>query len=240
MHYQLQTAGAIGRSHLVSRRNGQDAYAAFTAEDFAAGIICDGCSEGVHSEVGAALASQFLINKIQQYHTFYRLSPFMMAEKLSKALDGYLVRLIQPYKFLNLPEITHFVQHHLLFTVVGFIWTPETTAVFYAGDGTHVVNGEDFHDTQYLNVGDTPLYPAYKMIPFAIPSGTLVPDFEVRTYPNVTRLMIGSDAWKDERDLLGQVFEQKRLQRWINRLSEREHRFSDDVSVIALEAEAQS
>lgn len=229
---RVQSAQAVGRNHRVLGKNMQDALGLVNEGYFVAGVICDGCSENKHSEVGAALAASYLTGVIEDYRTCRWMTPAVIASRLEDRLMDYLASLLRPLWMMTDAQKALYVQDHLLFTVVGFIWTPGETAVFYAGDGTLMVDGE----TTHLNVGDTPLYPSYRLIPQAIPPGTVVPPFTIHTYGAVKRLMIGSDAWKKETEKLPLIWNTDHLQRLINRLSDREHRFSDDVSVITLQA----
>ena len=59
------TAAAVtGARHLRVGRNGQDAAAAWSAEHAAAVIVCDGCSGGASSEVGARLGALLAIRML--------------------------------------------------------------------------------------------------------------------------------------------------------------------------------
>lgn len=230
MGYIIESAQHIGRSHLLDFRNRQDAIASVGGENWAAGFIADGCSEGTRSEVGANIAVQYLATETQVIMHENKLRPEQIAHDLSWMLDYYIKYTASLFKTNDERKYVNFVQNNFLFTVVGFIWTPEETAVFYAGDGTVWINDE----VRYLNVGDTPLYPAYKLIPWAIPAETVIPDFTVETYNNVGRVAIASDAWKDERETADRMWEISPLQREINRMSRINHQFSDDTSIIRL------
>lgn len=233
----FQGAQHVGRGHLLSGRNLQDAMCSFRVGDFVAGVICDGCSDGAHSEVGAALGAQYLTALIDDYRNCTWLTPIKIAAKLERRLTQYLQTLLVPYQeIMTEQELAHYVENHLLFTVVGFIWTPEESVFFYCGDGTILINDEVHH----LNVGNKPLYPAYRLIPYAVPKTLVVPPMEIMARSHVTRLGIGSDAFKDERDLIREMWRQENLQRTINLLSEQSHAFYDDVSIMTLEMEIES
>src|SRR5262249_39126815 len=53
-------AHSIGRDHILAQKNYQDAHALIQTDTHIIGVICDGCGEGVRSEVGAALAAEFI------------------------------------------------------------------------------------------------------------------------------------------------------------------------------------
>lgn len=225
MALQIQTARAVGRRHLIDGTNCQDALAVFRSETRVVGIICDGCSEGKHSEVGATLAAEYLAHLVGNAKVP---NWFAFLEALHYYVEDFLKTLLLPYSYFDDWQRAAFVRDHLLFTVVGFLWEGDLVHTFYCGDGTVVLNDLVLH----LNEGDMPTYPAYALVPYAIPEGTPVPTMKVGRFTKINQIAIGSDAWKDERDLLPAILDKSRLQREVNRLSLREHRFQDDVSLI--------
>src|SRR5690349_9860607 len=58
------SAAVTGARHTRSGRNGQDAAATWLGDDAGAIVVCDGCSAGAASEVGARLASQLVIGAL--------------------------------------------------------------------------------------------------------------------------------------------------------------------------------
>lgn len=55
------TATVTGARHLRVARNGQDAAAAASGPGWAAAAVCDGCSAGAYSEVGARLGAALVV-----------------------------------------------------------------------------------------------------------------------------------------------------------------------------------
>jgi hypothetical protein len=55
------TATVTGARHLRVARNGQDAAAAASGPGWAAAVVCDGCSAGAYSEVGARLGAALVV-----------------------------------------------------------------------------------------------------------------------------------------------------------------------------------
>src|SRR5690349_14434049 len=55
------SAAVSGARHLRVGRNGQDAAAAWVGDSAGAIVVCDGCSAGASSEVGARLGAQLVI-----------------------------------------------------------------------------------------------------------------------------------------------------------------------------------
>lgn len=222
---RVQTAQHIGRTHLLDGRNRQDALRVVEGDSYVIGVICDGCSEGQYSEVGANLGAE-IFSKFFAAMARWRVPVLLNLESMVESRLKAIVD-INVYS----EDVVDFVHDYLLFTVIGFIWTPAETVVFWQGDGTLWVNDE----VQHLNVGNTPFYPAYRLIRDALPAGMDMPDFTIGRYTDVKRIAIGSDAWKDEPELADKVWDCFHLQRQINIWSDRQHRFKDDVSLIALE-----
>lgn len=224
--YFHEGAQHIGRRHWIDYGNKQDVSQLLFGMNSSVGVICDGCSEGAHSETGAALAAKFFTSEALVYLENTSKDPGTIAERVGRKLDQYLLDLTIAQTWNTDAEYVHFVQNHLLFTVVGFITRGSDVALFYAGDGTLWIDDE----RRDLNPGDTPMYPAYRLIPDAVPKGLIVPELQVECYHNPKRFAIGSDAWKEEPDI--DMWALHPLQREINRLSRVDHRFGDDVSII--------
>src|SRR6266851_3553756 len=223
MAHRLLQGIVPGRGHILDARNCQDALSSITFEinskSYVAGVVADGCGGGKHSEVGAQLAVQFIPREIR---------------RLVK--NGLSLEPIPNHLF----ELVHFVNHHFLFTVLGFIVGPEQTLVFAAGDGIVIIN-DDIHlrdqhnapayigyhliDRRYLGEDATPLASAFDL--YILPTETL------------KRLAIGSDAWMEEQALLELVWGLKPpagLQLQMNRWSDA-RRLKDDASMIVVELE---
>ena len=59
-NWKLTTAAVAGARHQRAARNGQDAVASWLGADAAAIVVCDGCSAGAGSEMGARLGAQLV------------------------------------------------------------------------------------------------------------------------------------------------------------------------------------
>ena len=244
LQFQARKAIHIGRQHLINFTNCQDAcflyQGEFDEQPLIIGIICDGCSEGEASEVGARLASEFLIR--EALHLFQKSVP---VEVIPGVLYSTLVEFLRNqvhagHAFFNSQDQVNFIKNNLLFTVVGIIATPSKCVVFITGDGTIVINDEVI----IVDANNTPSYPAYHLVDRSklntnaseLPTSFDIYDIDMET---IGRVAIGSDAWHHEQDLLEeQIWGFKNsagLQRKINVWSKSEKRFSDDVSIITVE-----
>ena len=65
MNTNTAAASVIGARHQRAGRNGQDAAVVVTGEDVAIAVVCDGCSSGASSEVGARLGAMVFAQKLR-------------------------------------------------------------------------------------------------------------------------------------------------------------------------------
>ena len=127
----------------------------WTCDDAAAIVVCDGCSSGANSEVGAKLGARVLIG--------------MLAARLrvGAQLDWAAVRadLVQVFATLleQLPgDRALAIREHFLFTVVAAVVTHDGLAVWAMGDGIYAIGDRmrqlgPFEDNQ-------PPYLAYDLL----------------------------------------------------------------------------
>src|SRR5687767_1931545 len=246
--FEVRKGTHIGRGHLIDFINRQDAHQLFDGQindqRVIIGIICDGCSgeegqkKNMSSEVGATLGSTFLIRETiallkRNISTTY--IPIVLYPNLIRFLKNTL----DQYSFVDPIDKVTFIEHHLLFTVIGFVLTPENTVTFIAGDGTLVINNE----ARFIDSDNKPMYPAYHLVDRSLlqeSSSRLPNGFEVNFYKTdeIKNLAIGSDAWKGEPELIDQIWGFKNpsgLQRRLNVWSNKEKRFKDDVTIITVE-----
>ncbi len=236
MLYQIRSALHIGRSHINYGKNCQDALDIRHGQDYAIGIVCDGCSEGKHSEVGSNLASRFLsieAEKLVSSGIAASIVPGILYHSLLKFL-----RLILDSYSLTEVEKVEFIKDHLLFTVMGAIITPHKAVIFTQGDGLVIVND----DQKIIDQDNSPYYFSYHLLDprylsdkrSALPSTFQIDAIEAKVFQ---RCAIGSDAWAQELNLLSAIWGYESaagLQRRIN-VWAREKHFEDDVSLITIE-----
>lgn len=230
---RVRAAQIIGRSHLLSGRNCQDALKTGSLEirgqKMFYGVICDGCSSGESSEVGAKLAATFLGRQIEvllkQRTPLNKIPPV-----LHKRMLGFLKGLLGKISFDSPSSRNDFISDNFLFTILGFIYTDDEAIIFVQGDGVWIVNDE----VTIRDENNTPNYIAYSLLPFR-PS-----EFEVNRFPGklISRIAIASDALVEEKGFISELWGNTHplgLQRKVNFLSREDHRFRDDLSLIALE-----
>ncbi len=135
MGFEIATGSVIGRDHTRGLRNNQDAFASRFTEEFGVVVVCDGCSSGAHSEVGAHLGAQLIAEEffaalsIERYDVVERARQNVLAQLrvLAKAMGG---------------SFTQVVNDYFLFTTLVAVVKPRNTYIFGIGDGVFALNGD--------------------------------------------------------------------------------------------------
>jgi hypothetical protein len=137
--FELAAGSVAGRSHALAGRPNQDAFAYRAAASGLVGVVCDGCGSGGHSEVGAALGAEILVEQVMleidagaevdEEATWERVRARTLAilGPIARAMGSSLGRVVAEY---------------FLFTVLGVAVARDRAAVFGIGDGIFAV-GED-------------------------------------------------------------------------------------------------
>jgi hypothetical protein len=234
MDFRVQAGIVTGRHHLLDGRNCQDAlsYLRFeiAGQPYITGALADGCGSGLHSEAGAHLAVQYatcaLRDLVQQ-------SPALdiLSSHLFERLFHFLRYTVDSYCFADESERTRFVHDHLLFTLLGFLITPEETLIFVTGDGIVIINDDIPLEERHA----APPYIGYMLLQ-QHPEHPAIQHYQFAT-KELKRLAIGSDAWLEEKALLPEIWAgttPSSLQRAMNKWSDARH-FIDDASLIIVE-----
>ena len=128
----------IGMEHLESGMNCQD----YGFEGDRVSCVCDGCSEGKHSEVGAKLYSHLWGEReFGNAHCFQKMIDFF----------GNSAKVLKDY---------------MSFTILQLIYGYEENVVQYCGDGYIILQDHDGNITfEELSDGEYPKYYIYNYIP---------------------------------------------------------------------------
>jgi Protein phosphatase 2C len=182
---KIAGGSVIGREHRRVGRNNQDALAWRRGPGGAVAVVCDGCSAGRRSEVGAALGARLWCRKLgERLEAGGALDDRALwldvRDAVLAALGGVAAALGG-----DLAEVVH---EHFLFTSVVAAWTEAHAAVFAIGDGVVGFDGETralgpFPDNQPPYLGYGLLGPA--------PAPTVL---EVRPAGAVEAILIASDG----------------------------------------------
>ena len=165
------TATVVGARHLRIARNGQDAAAAASGPGWAAAVVCDGCSAGAYSEVGARLGAAIVVAALAR-----RLAGGGGAcgagasggcVDLWADVQAEVIRALSVLADRMGPDRVQTVVDHFLFTIVAVAATREATTVWAIGDGAYSFGEHTrvlgpFADNQppylgYALLGDTPV-----------------------------------------------------------------------------------
>jgi hypothetical protein len=137
MYTILSAAAAVsGARHVRIARNGQDAAASWVGDGAAAIAVCDGCSAGTSSEVGARLGAQLVVGALAA-----RLS---RGERPSALWSGVRTQVAATLGQLAAampgdPETA--IRDHFLFTVVAAAVAGDEVSVWAIGDGGYALGG---------------------------------------------------------------------------------------------------
>ncbi|MCX6824440.1 MAG: protein phosphatase 2C domain-containing protein [candidate division SR1 bacterium] len=143
--FEIAGASVLGTRHLKIGRNNQDSFVWIKTPDYIISIVSDGCSSGLHSEVGskimAPLFAQTLATYLSKPHPslsdenffrhdwlWYNVRQDVLARVrvLAQSMDENLIATICKY---------------FLCTIVGCVITPQSTCIFSCGDGVFYLNG---------------------------------------------------------------------------------------------------
>ncbi len=229
---RVRVGQTLGLDHQLKQRNCQDGYALHVLADSVIGVVCDGCSEGEHSEVGAILGAQYVSAQ----------AALLLAEKtplndLPPLLYARLIAYLEHLTVLSTPSNrVGFVRDYLLFTVLILIITEEGALMLSAGDGLIVIDEQ----IECIDQNNAPSYAAYQLVPDYLPTSFRMPEgFRIHPIGDWQRLAIGTDGFLP--DLLAEVWgmaHMRGLQRKMNVWSTQARHFRDDATLITVERAA--
>ncbi|UBF26619.1 protein phosphatase 2C domain-containing protein [Kovacikia minuta CCNUW1] len=196
--FEIAAGSVIGKEHSRVGKNNQDAYCYRSLSAGVVAVVCDGCSSGTHSEVGAKLGAPIVADVICEQLTDSG-SPALYAEAFWEQVRQS--SLVQLDKLLNLlgGDRVCTVRDYLLFTVVGVVLAPTETVLFAIGDGVIALNDEVISLPSFLN--NAPPYLSYGLISSAV-AGLTSEDLKIQVHHRVpTRsvqsILIGTDGVQD-------------------------------------------
>jgi hypothetical protein len=122
-----------GREHARALRNNQDCAIAAVDDEIAIAVVCDGCSSGPSSEVGARFAAAWLARRVPEYARRGEPARAWIDDATAALLGalGGMARALAP-RSNDLPRTVH---DFLLFAFLAAVITRDRAVVFGAGDG---------------------------------------------------------------------------------------------------------
>jgi hypothetical protein len=197
--FQIAAGSVLGREHRRLGRNNQDAFHVLSHDQSLITVVCDGCSGGAHSEVGANLGAKIVAQVI---HEQLRLAKFSEYGSLGDPTSGFWHQvhrtiLTQLRKIMEvMGGDRHYVmQNYLLFTIVGTVITSETTTLFIIGDGVLGINGEISQMKPVTQ--NMPPYIAYGLDESFSPDWSQLKVVQHQPTDSVDSVLVGSDGVKD-------------------------------------------
>lgn len=228
--FHVRAGRVIGRDHMLRQANCQDSYAVVERPNLLVAVVCDGSGSGRYSEFGSLLGAQYVATRAAEH-----LQAGIPADQLPAVLHAQLVTFLGDLRDLVRPiDPVAFVREHLLFTILGVAITDGVGVIFSAGDGTVILDDE----VNLIDQNNTPQYIAYHLLSAAeLGDYTPASGFAMLPLPaDWQRLALASDGF--EPDLSAYLWGHQHprgLQRRLNGLSNTQHRFRDDATVIAIE-----
>ena len=226
---RLAAASVIGREHVRLSRNNQDAAATNTALGFSVAVVCDGCSAGSASEVGAKIAARFLAHTVPSLASTNGLNAGL-AEHAADALLAHLKVVIGEQPLLDI------VSSQLLFTFLCAVTDGAKTLVFGIGDGVVWVDGA----AHVIDSGpeNAPPYLTYRLVP-----GLARAEVAIHHFGLAARVCLATDGLIPALGEIASLFEDEvvwrnpaQLQRRLNVLATRKDpRLGDDATLALLE-----
>ncbi len=143
----------MGSGHRAAGINCQDAIGRY--KDIVK-IVCDGCSEGIHSEIGSTL---FCKKFIEKYQMFFEMGKDIDVKSLIYVVMDELVE--------SFGNTLNDIKNYLSFTTIIFEHKPnsDVSHVYYCGDG-YIIEEKDGDIIFYkLDCGEYPMYLAYNYVP---------------------------------------------------------------------------
>lgn len=159
-------AAVAGAHHRRTGRNGQDAAAAWTGaaggEGAGAVVVCDGCSAGGSSEVGARLGAELVIAAAAR-----ELERGARASEIWPAVQEHVLGALDRLAAAMPGDRARVVREHLLFTIVAAAYRGDEVAVWAVGDGAYALGDRARVLGPYPD--NQPPYLAYALLGAAAP-----------------------------------------------------------------------
>ena len=168
MNFKSTSGSIIGSEHIRISKNNQDAYTLIQTDNLIAGIVCDGCSAGDHTEVGSKLTAMWLKNSIEMHSDMYLKDDKVNVGKFVSEVHMDLLSSAKAFVVglspFTVNRVDPFVVHHyMLTTYLVYIITPSTTFIFGTGDGMYNING--INRVLEPEEGNRPIYYCYGLLP---------------------------------------------------------------------------
>ena len=185
----------LGKGSLLVGRNNQDAHGWCSSNRLVAAVVCDGCSSGRASELGAQVGARLVLRALERAFDVEPPAEGGTASSFAATLEGVRRDVLDRLGVFAWELGDGALRDMLLFTVVGVVVTPAQTAVFSIGDGVYAINGDLRRIGPFPD--NAPPYLAYALLdemPVVAGSEPRVTIEECLPTDEVEALMIGTDG----------------------------------------------
>lgn len=191
--FQLARGSIPGAGHIRSGKDNQDAHHAICTPSFTVALVCDGCSDGAFSGVGAQFACRLIAKSVADLITHSSTSAVQMDSFWERVRSDVLAQ-VRVLAISMGGSFSQAINEYFLFTVVGVVITAEKTVFFSIGDGIIIVNGELYQLGPFPR--NAPPYMAYGLSPDRMQYEEQALRFRLLTMDTeqVEDLMIGTDG----------------------------------------------
>lgn len=239
MNWTLNKAIIIGNEHVFAKTNSQD-FCGFVEHDKKIiGVICDGCSSGKHSEVGASLIGIQLLKLLDKIDFTGDMNVYRISIQIQ--IESFIYHFMN-LMFEELVDKVYFVNDYLLTTFIFCVIDKENTLIGHAGDGIMAISQNGELNVENVNHNNSPHYIAYNLVPEELLTSTKVKsDFEIKRYStsDIDSIIIASDGLEPlvEKNMLSELYGNygRKLQRKFNVWQKNDRMFGDDVSCVIFE-----
>jgi hypothetical protein len=138
-HFEYAAASVVGREHVRTGRNNQDAFCIDHGPGGSIAVVADGCSSGVSSEIGARIGARLLLVALRAELESRQQRP---VEAVLESARSQVLRELRRLTAAMGGCLEQIVTDHFLFTLVGVVLGDATTTLFALGDGVLALNGE--------------------------------------------------------------------------------------------------
>ncbi len=194
--FELAVGSIQGKEHLRLAKNNQDAYHTLSNEQYTIAVVCDGCSSGQHSEVGAQIGVRLIVEMLAK-----ALSSQLIQE--NQTIPREILEQVQQDLLSQIGSLTktmggnwlQTLKDYFLFTIVGVVITATDLLVFSLGDGVIIINGQELELGSVTD--NAPPYLAYGLS-CEVPSQDWL--FQVHSLPpleEVESILIGTDGVRE-------------------------------------------
>ena len=140
--FEIAGGTVTGREHVRAGRNNQDAFCWSVGPEALVAVVCDGCSSGRYSELGALLGSRLALEAMARHLPFIgHAAGGLAADAWAGIRRDLLFQLHLVAQSLG-GDPARTVSDFLLFTIVGVVVGRDRGWLFSLGDGVAFLNGE--------------------------------------------------------------------------------------------------